>query len=483
MMQAKFRAGRRTGAQPARAANNTEILVSDQKYAWAAGLVMYVLLFYMAVPYFLFNPPDDNSVTFTEPNPLYRALKYLVLFCGIALVIRRRSLAALLLRQVNGFFLAFFLLVLLSVAWSIEPAITLTRFGALCTIWVACFGCALVGWHKRRFEQIILRFFTMLAVGSLIFGILWPNLAIEKGTGISLQGAWHGLLIQKNGLGHAASIAIFFWVHAWLAKETKLLHFVVGCGTSLACLILSRSSTSIFATLFAVALLILMLKGPRAKRPFMVFIVIVFAATILLYSLAVLNIVPGLDAIMQPIIAITGKDMTFSGRTQIWEIIRQHIVQRPLLGTGYGAYWIGRVPTSPSYVFITSKSNFYPTEAHNGYLDIINDLGYIGLACLLGYLLVFLRQSLALLKIDFVAATLYLALLFEELINNLSESDWLSTSSLSIVVMTLATFALARAAFDQRWQARLRESPTLERAPGGPALKRARVSRPHSAET
>src|ERR1035441_5083118 len=101
MMQAKFRAGRRTGAQPARAANNTEILVSDQKYAWAAGLVMYVLLFYMAVPYFLFNPPDDNGVTFTEPNPLYRALKYLVLFCGIALVIRRRSLAALLLRQVN----------------------------------------------------------------------------------------------------------------------------------------------------------------------------------------------------------------------------------------------------------------------------------------------------------------------------------------------------------------------------------------------
>ena len=68
-------------------------------------------------------------------------------------------------------------------------------------------------------------------------------------------------------------------------------------------------------------------------------------------------------------------------------------------------------------MFITRQSNFYPTEAHNGYLDVINDLGYVGLVCLLGFLLVFLRQSLALLKIDYKQATLYLALLFGELLH------------------------------------------------------------------
>jgi O-antigen ligase len=103
-------------------------------------------------------------------------------------------------------------------------------------------------------------------------------------------------------------------------------------------------------------------------------------------------------------------------------------------------------------VFISRKSNFYPTEAHNGYLDILNDLGYVGLMCLLGYLLVFLRQSLALLKIDYKQATLYLALLFEEMINNLTESDWLSSTAFALTVMTLATFALARALLEHRWR-------------------------------
>ena len=421
----------------------------DTKYKPAMTLMMYALLFYTTVPATVLNP-QANAVVM-EPNLYFRALKLSLLALGVAVLIWRHSFAAVLAREVNKFFIAFVALVLLSTAWSIEPAITMTRFLAVLTICLVCGGCVMVGWHDRRFQEILRSVFTALMVGSLIFGIIAPDLAKEHGTTISLAGAWRGLMGQKNEFGHAASITAFLWVHGLLTKEVKFRYFAFGFSAAVACLILSRSSTSMLAALFSIMLLLLLLQGPKGKRRYMAFIVAVFVAMILLYSLAVLNLIPGLDLLLEPVIGLTGKDETFSGRTQIWAVIREHISQRPLLGTGYGAYWIP-LPTSPSWVFMTGKSNFYPTEAHNGYLDIINDLGYVGLVCLLGFLLVFLRQSLALLKFDYKQATLYLALLFEELISNLTESAWLSSGGVAMAIMTLATFALARALLEQRWR-------------------------------
>jgi O-antigen ligase len=428
----------------------------DSKYQPAMTLVMYTLLLCTTVPFSVLNPEANDAVP--EPNLFLRILKLLLLASGVLVLIWRHSFAALLTREVNKFFIAFVVLALLSTMWSIEPAITMTRFISMLTICLVCGACVMVGWHEQRFQTILRSFLTALMVGSLIFGMIAPDLAMEHGTDISLAGAWRGLMGQKNALGHAASITVFLWVHGLLTKQVKFWQFAFGFSAAMACLILSHSSTSIFGALFSVMLLLLLLLGSKGKRRYMASVVVVFAVMILLYSLVVLNIFPSLDFLLQPVVALTGKDATFSGRTQIWAVIREHISQRPLLGTGFGAYWIGRVPTSPSYVFITRKSNFYPTEAHNGYLDIINDLGYVGLVCLLGYLLVFLRQSLALLKIEYNQATLYLVLLFEELINNLSESDWLSSGGVAMPIVTLATFALARALMEQRLRT---QSPQL----------------------
>jgi exopolysaccharide production protein ExoQ len=450
----------------------------DSKYKPVMTLMMYLLLFYITVPSNVLTRQDSDVGGWGGGvDPVYRTLKLALLASGVLVLIWRHSFAVLLAREVNKFFIAFVALVLLSTTWSIEPAITATRFFAIFTICLVCGGCVMIGWYDRRFQEIVRSFLTALMVGSLIYGIIAPDFAKEVGTSISLTGAWRGMMEQKNEFGHAASIAVFLWVHGLLTKEVKFRYFVIGFGSAATCLILSRSSTSIFSALFSSMLLLLLLRGPKGKRRYMAFIVAVFATMILLYSLAVLNIVPGLDFLLQPVIALTGKDATFSGRTQIWAVIREHISQAPLLGTGYGAYWIGPVARSPSSVFITRKSAFYPTESHNGYLEIINDLGYVGLLCLLGFLLVYLRQSLSLLKIDYKQATLYLALLFGELINNLTESDWFGSGGVATPIVTLATFGLARALLEQRWRSQSQEIPL----PASPIGRRPRsLSRGHS---
>jgi O-antigen ligase len=92
---------------------------------------------------------------------------------------------------------------------------------------------------------------------------------------------------------------------------------------------------------------------------------------------------------------------------------------------------------------------FYPTEAHNGYLDIMNDLGYLGLTCLLLFLATYMRQALQLMRIDRNQAALYLALLFQQLVMNLSESEWLARDT-TFTILILAVFCLSRGLRESR---------------------------------
>jgi hypothetical protein len=98
-------------------------------------------------------------------------------------------------------------------------------------------------------------------------------------------------------------------------------------------------------------------------------------------------------------------------------------------------------------------SGFYPGSAHNGYLEVVNDLGWAGLACLIGYLLGHVRQSLCLFKVAPQQGLLYLAIFFQQLITNIAESHWFSVLSVDFVFMTLASAALARGLLETRLQA------------------------------
>ena len=95
---------------------------------------------------------------------------------------------------------------------------------------------------------------------------------------------------------------------------------------------------------------------------------------------------------------------------------------------------------------------FYPTEAHNGYLEVVNDLGLVGLFCVLFFLFWFIRQALQLMQFDRSQAALYLALLFQEMVINMSESDWFSRSN-TFAMLCLATNCLSRGLLDARLHA------------------------------
>jgi O-antigen ligase len=437
------------------------VWVSDGRYAWVGALMVAALFLSIIVPAPLYSG-QVNEYSKADSSLFYRVLKLTLLVLGPTIMIWRYALTARLLRELNFCLLAFIVLMLLSTTWSIEPAITSWRSLSMCTTFATGAAFVLVGWHARRLQSVLRPLMTVFLVASLIFGLLSPSLGRESLETFALKDAWRGVFVQKNALGLGATLGTVFWLHAWLTKEIRFSRFVLGMSVSIACLILSRSSTSLFGALFGIFLLLLLLKINSGRRRYVVPLSILFVGLTLFYSLAVLKVVPG-DSLLQPFVAASGKDMTFSGRTTIWAVVREHSALHPMLGTGYAAYWIGPVPWSPSIETIPRYSDYYPSEAHNGYLDVINDLGYVGLVCLLGYIAVFLRQSFKLLRVDYTQGVLYLVLIFEDLIANLSSSDWFSSQSLGFTDSVFVTFALARAALDHQLRAvpAMRPEPEL----------------------
>ncbi|MGA2189118.1 MAG: O-antigen ligase family protein [Steroidobacteraceae bacterium] len=408
--------------------------------------MLWILIVYLVVPieYFSGDMVLTGDTSMSVPHPLARAIKIGLLAVSGVVVLWRNRLAWLQLRTLNPFFWVFMTLVPLSVLWSIDPAATVNRFVSLLSIVSVCFAFALLGWNRTRFQDVVRPIVTALLVASIIFEMLYPQYAIEVGEG-TLKDAWRGLTAQKNQFGMLSSFGAVFWLHAWFNKEKNWWIALPFVGLSLTCVLLSRSSTSLMATTLSAVFMVLVMAAPSNLRRFMPYIVSAFAILVVVYALAVLNIIPGTSLLLDPIAELTGKDMTFSNRAVIWNVIKEHVQLAPVFGSGYGAYWTGPVPSSPSFAFLARMGGFYPTQSHNGYLEIVNDLGFAGLLCLLGYLVFWVRQSLLLMRFDRGQGMLFLALFFQQAITNLSESTWLAiNSAFAIALATLATCCLSR---------------------------------------
>ncbi|WP_029921093.1 O-antigen ligase family protein [Nevskia soli] len=426
------------------------IWIRDDRHAIAVGVLVWTLVVLMIVPDGLDYSALHTAQAPTAGSPVTRMLWLGLLGFGSVVVLWRSGLAWLVLRWLNPFLPAFLIIALASVTWSIDPSLSIRRDIRFITFMMIALAFMVIGWHGRRLQSVIRPILTIMLGGSLLFGLLSPQLAIHQESSAELVGAWRGLTSHKNALGALSCIGLIFWFHAWLTGEVRPAVALFGTGLCAICLLLSRSSTSLVTAAFVLLFLFMFLRAPAGLRRYMPIAIITFVAMLLIYSMAILRLVPGLDVLLSPIVALTGKDLSFTGRSEIWAIIVEHIHFSPYLGTGYGAYW-SPVPGSPSLEFL-QRMNFYPGSAHNGYLEIVNDLGFVGLACLIGYLAAYIRQSLQLLAMDRQKAALCLALFLQQGITNLSETHWLSAMSVNCVIMMLATADLARAHLQRRLQ-------------------------------
>jgi exopolysaccharide production protein ExoQ len=129
--------------------------------------------------------------------------------------------------------------------------------------------------------------------------------------------------------------------------------------------------------------------------------------------------------------SMLGRDNTLTGRTEVWADILPARNEEPLLGYGFGSFWTDE----------RRKMYDIPT-AHNGYLDILLELGEVGLAFYMAWLLSCTRRLHRALKGDYQWASFAICLLLMSLIYNATESALNSLTEYVTAVLVFASFVV-----------------------------------------
>lgn len=281
----------------------------------------------------------------------------------VASILRRPRLV---LRQIAGlpWLVLPALLALLAVAssaWSLDPVLTLRR--AIPFALAGLFGL----WFATRFSpsrQLAILRLTMvaLALATIALVLLNPALGLDHSSGHGSD--WQGVFTQKNSCGRMMVLGL----GVMLFGECLTLPRLAALPLFGFVLFMSGSRA---AWLIAGALILVWLGLALARRVGPRFRTLLALAAPLQVAFLGFLLLLGVHRL----VPLLGRDPTLSGRAAIWIQVSRFIIQRPLLGYGYDAFWRGM--QGPSFQ-IAASLHFIVVHAHNGFLEIALELGGAG---------------------------------------------------------------------------------------------------------
>jgi exopolysaccharide production protein ExoQ len=260
------------------------------------------------------------------------------------------------------------LMILVSTGWSDSPDITLRRGLIVCG--AACYGTYFATCFPFQKQiQVMATVFFASVITSFLFTLALPKYGI-----MSMPphiGAWRGVYIHKQHLGTQMSLMFAFFLIIFKSefwRDRKLLA-LLGIGVSIVLVLASKSSTGLISVLLlGTCVYIFQLRRFRPDiLAFITITVILSIGSIIIYLVDNASVIVG----------VLGKDLTLSGRDQLWGTIMQMVDRRPLFGYGYEAFWYEKGQSSLSGL-IWSTIGWDAPHAHNGFLEILLSLGWIG---------------------------------------------------------------------------------------------------------
>ncbi len=358
--------------------------------------------------------PAPSVGGYEEGSPVDAAAFFLLIAAGVFILSKRKIDWGQLLIK-NKWVGLYLLYCLLSVFWSDVSFVSFKR-------WFKDLGnpimVLVILTEERPYE----------ALGVLLrrLGFLWLPLSVlfvrfypQLGRGYGAGGApmYTGIGHQKNDLGFMCMISsIYYAWHFILCRKTgfrfwdkdNIADFIL-LGMLAWLFHMSQSSTSmacavIAASLFAAARVL-------SREPGR--ILTWGAGVVLLYL--VLDATFGLKAF---VLHILGRDPTLTGRTEMWAILKEMVVN-PLVGAGFMSFWSGR-----RMEFIWHSLGAGINQAHNGYLEQYLNLGYIGVAFILAIMLSGLLKVRRQLEVDYSSAVLMLCLILVAALYNYTEASF-----------------------------------------------------------
>ncbi len=383
------------------------------------------------------SPTLDSTEAYLEGSPIDRAVFTVLLAAALAVVISRMNRVAPLLAR-NKTVLLFFLFCGVSIMWSDFPPVALKRWikslGDLLMVLIIVTEPDPIGALKKLVTRLGFLFFPL----SILFTKYYPSI------GRRLTNSWTmetvGVATQKNGLGLICMLygVGFLWYFCAVYRDRdkpdrrrRLFAYGTIIGTIVWLLHSCNSLTSIMG--LAMAGGVMWLAGRRSCPPAVVHLLVL---AVLGISVTALFFDPGGD-----LIKALGRGPTLSGRTLIWSLVLgQHT--NPLVGTGFESFWLG----DRAQALWDALPNLPITSAHNGYLEVYLNLGWIGVGLLAILLVLGYRNVIAVLRENPQTGSLLLGLFLAVLFESFTEAAFRMMSSswvFLLLVIIAGSLALA----------------------------------------
>ncbi len=219
-----------------------------------------------------------------------------------------------------------------------------------------------------------------------------------------------GIYNSKNAMSSASSILLLAGLCLIVDRKLPARWRAFGwAGVGLGGLLLARANSvgAVVAMVFVCVTLVTIVALRRLSG----------TQQLVVGVLAVLGLTGGglvlaanFDALSAMFLDATGKDMSLTGRTDLWQVALDEIAARPLLGAGYQAVWVPGNPIAEMLwtdFGVESRTGFH---FHNAYLSNAVEIGVIGVTLQAILVLGALGGALAWVMRDFRAETLFLAL-------------------------------------------------------------------------
>jgi exopolysaccharide production protein ExoQ len=261
----------------------------------------------------------------------------------------------------NRALLALTLLPAISTFWSGEPGLTLRR--ALGVMGGTVFSLFLVSEFSLAEElEVLGSVFAFSVLASLVLGIFHLGRSVD-----GLEGAWFGIYLQRNTLGSMMTIGgVIFLLLARVRRKGRGWSRLYGA-MAFGLVLLSGSVTSWLTFLILAAALLVLpwlrTEWVRAKKT--------------IWALAVTGVLAAALVVTQfdNVTELLGRDNTLTGRTTLWAVSYVTGLDRPWLGYGFNAFWLG---TEGPAAEVLEVVKWNAPSAHNGLLETWLDLGVPG---------------------------------------------------------------------------------------------------------
>ncbi len=290
---------------------------------------------------------------------------------------------------------------------------------------------------RQAFESLCRRTIYILIPFSLVLIKYFPNYGkqYERWSGGVM---WVGVTLQKNGLGRLCLISAFFLIWSLVRRKqgrdintvkyenhadvfVLILSLWLLKGPTLKAY--SASAVGALMAGLAVFVILLIMKRRRGILPIMPFATMVGAGMIF----GVVTVFVG-GATVRGVTSSLGRDVTLTGRTEIWADLLPVALKKPWVGHGFGGFWTTK-----------ARVMFDISEAHSGYLDILLGLGFIGLVLFSMFVLSTCRKAQHELNSDFDWAVLVICFFIMAVIHNVAETSFNSLANhLTAILLFLA---------------------------------------------